>query len=255
MVYGHRSLQPSAISLIVFLLSFDALFSGPMDSIVLIFERNLLRDVDHSPILKVQGTTKNLGYETFPFRALRLRGGRRISAMKITPDDERTVNSTKHDGIIEKPCLKLPHTTRPNRVVSRPKSGQVSSDDDDNTVGMIHQEPTPSMSHHVDTLAPRDAASYAAEAARCLGELDVDGALACYGEAVRLEPRSGVLLDAYGSLLADCGRFPSTPSLDACWLCGFGRRAHPSSTGWLMLNVSGCIMYARAPRGHRQTNR
>lgn len=43
----------------------------------------------------------------------------------------------------------------------------------------------------------------------CLTEIlqvDIDGALACYAAAVSLEPKSGWLLDAFGSLLADIGR-------------------------------------------------
>ena len=94
------------------------------------------------------------------------------------------------------------------------------------------------MSHHVDTLAPRDAASYAAEAARCLGELDVDGALACYGEAVRLEPRSGVFLDAYGSLLADCGRFPYRRIFTLVWCHG---EALVDPCERVILTMLGCI--------------
>ncbi len=201
-------------SFIVFILSLT-IFSGPMDSTFhrLMFERNLLHYVDCSPILnEIEGI--RMRKVPVLFRTLRLRGGRRVSAMKPPPKNEKAVNTAISDSIMVKPCLKAPHIQR-TRVVSRRKSRQVSSDDDDNVVGMIHQEPTPSMRHHVDTLAPRDAASYAAEAARCLGELDVDGALACYGEAVRLEPRSGVFLDAYGSLLADCGRFPHRRLLPA----------------------------------------
>jgi hypothetical protein len=182
-----------------------------MDSTVLMFETIFPYDVEISPTLNEKAgiLMKNSGY-TFFFRTLRLRGGMQLSAMKIQPKEDRAVKSAVSDKVIEKPCLKL-HTkrTRPRGDISRShKSGHDSSSDDDNSVGMIHQEATPSMRHHIDTLAPRDASSYAAEAARCLEELDVDGALACYGEAVRLEPRSGVFLDAYGSLLADCGRLP-----------------------------------------------
>jgi hypothetical protein len=183
-----------------------------MDATVLTFERNLLYDVDCRPAFNEMAgiCIKDSRHDAFLFHALRLRGGKRVSAIKTPHDDEKAENSAISHSVIEKPRLKMPHTeerTQLKKVVSRPKPVQVSSDDDDDSVGMIHQEPTPSMRYHVDTLAPRDAASYAAEAARCLGELDVDGALACYAEAVRLEPRSGVFLDAYGSLLADCGRF------------------------------------------------
>jgi hypothetical protein len=45
-----------------------------------------------------------------------------------------------------------------------------------------------------------------AETLMCL-QLDLDAALACYQEALKLEPRTGWLLDAYGSLLADMGRY------------------------------------------------
>lgn len=37
-------------------------------------------------------------------------------------------------------------------------------------------------------------------------QLDTDGAIVCYEEALKLEPDSGWLLDAYASLLADLGR-------------------------------------------------
>ena len=80
------------------------------------------------------------------------------------------------------------------------------STDTEEISGLTYQEPTPKLKGHRDKLAPRDASSYAAEAARCMSELDVDGALACYVEALRLEPESGMLLDAYASLLADQGR-------------------------------------------------
>ncbi len=187
------------------------LFSGLMDSTVLIFDRNFPHGVSHSPTLNENAGVymKKEGHDTFFSGILCLRGGRRVSVTKYTSDGEHAVKSGPLDNIIDKPCLKLSQTerTRPRIDVRNQKFSQASSDDDENSVGMIQQELTPSMRHHVDTLAPRDAASYAAEAARCLGELDVDAALACYAEAVRLEPRSGVFLDAYGSLLADCGRF------------------------------------------------
>lgn len=73
-------------------------------------------------------------------------------------------------------------------------------------VGLPYQTSTPLMNVHEDIPQTRDARSYAAEAARCLVELDPDSALACYEEALKLEPRACWLLDAYGSLLADLGR-------------------------------------------------
>jgi hypothetical protein len=87
--------------------------------------------------------------------------------------------------------------------ITRPIEELESSHDSD---GPTYQEPTPLLRGHLDTMNPRDAASYAAEAARCLSEFDIDGALACYSEAIKLEPRTGSLLDAYASLLADQGR-------------------------------------------------
>ncbi len=37
-------------------------------------------------------------------------------------------------------------------------------------------------------------------------QLDLDGAMVCYEQALKVDPHAGWLLDAYGSLLADLGR-------------------------------------------------
>ena len=109
------------------------------------------------------------------------------------------------------------------RAPSKKKTVHVQPDSSDETdTGPAYQEPTPLLKDHTDTISPRDAASYAAEAARCMSEFDIDGALACYAEAVQLEPRSGVILDAYASLLADQGRSDLNATLVVVYHWNFG---------------------------------
>lgn len=64
-------------------------------------------------------------------------------------------------------------------------------------VGLPYQQLTPLVSGHTDVKRARDAQSYCAEAARCLANFELEGAEACYQEALKLAPakvRSNVCL-------------------------------------------------------------
>ena len=81
-------------------------------------------------------------------------------------------------------------------------------------VGLPYQQLTPLVSGHTDVKRARDAQSYCAEAARCLANFELEGAEACYQEALKLAPakvRSNVCLRAHdtctctkGDLLVQC---------------------------------------------------
>ena len=81
-------------------------------------------------------------------------------------------------------------------------------------VGLPYQQLTPLVSGHTDVKRARDAQSYCAEAARCLANFELEGAEACYQEALKLAPakvRSNVCLRVHdtctctkGGLLVQC---------------------------------------------------
>jgi len=85
--------------------------------------------------------------------------------------------------------------------------------DVDDDVGLPYQESTPLRRGHTDKMELRDAASYCAEAARCLDRCAPDDAEACYQEALKLEPKTPWILNAYASLLADQGRIAQATRL------------------------------------------
>ena len=61
-------------------------------------------------------------------------------------------------------------------------------EEDVEEVGLPYQQCTPLTRGHKDIQQPRDAQSYCAEAARCLGRFEIEDAEACYQEALKLQP-------------------------------------------------------------------
>lgn len=67
-------------------------------------------------------------------------------------------------------------------------ANDASNEEDVGEVGLPYQQTTPLIRGHRDKRKHRDAESYCAEAARCLGRLEIEGAEACYQEALKLRP-------------------------------------------------------------------
>ena len=67
-------------------------------------------------------------------------------------------------------------------------ANDASNEEDVDEVGLPYQQMTPLIRGHRDKRKQRDAESYCAEAARCLGRLEIEGAEACYQEALKLRP-------------------------------------------------------------------
>ena len=172
------------------------------------------------------GRAKSKGVEKHFGKVLQCGGASGLSRLSVDAEEDMEKEGPKDLPIMSNGDASLSrHDAQNNqkRVLSEfeemMKAAEIGKENDEgheekiDEVGLPYQQPTPLTRGHVDTVQQRDAHSYCAEAARCLEKFEIEGAEACYEEALRRAPQAAWILNAYGSLLADQGRVDEAVAL------------------------------------------
>lgn len=141
-----------------------------------------------------------------PKRKKRPRSGRGTRHKQASIYDATAVRNITAGSLLDTDAIESPSFEGPQISANLPREGRqspslgldsilmgtdvASNEEDVEEVGLPYQQMTPLFRGHKDKRRQRDAESYCAEAARCLGRLEIEGAEACYQEALKLQPEA-----------------------------------------------------------------